>query len=86
MKVRCIADRASELPSEIRDRAKLDDDYTFRISVGKSYAVYAVSVFREVLWYCICDDGYVHFPVWTPAGLFEVQDSRLSRYWIFGSY
>jgi hypothetical protein len=85
MKARCVAFRASELPSEVRERAKLEDDYAFSVSVGKTYIVYAVSVFRDVLWYCICDDGYVHFPAWTPAGLFEIADSRISRYWAFAA-
>jgi hypothetical protein len=85
MKVRCVAYRASDLPAEIRERAKLEDDYAFRISVGKIYTVYAVSVFRYGLWYCICNDGYVHFPAWTPAGLFQIEDPGISRYWTFAA-
>jgi hypothetical protein len=85
MKVRCAASRASELPPDIRERARLQDDYTFRISIGKTYTVYAVTIFWNILWYCICDDGYVHFPFWTPAGLFQIKDPRISKYWIFAA-
>lgn len=85
MKVRCVAYRASELASKIRERAKIREDYAFPVSVGKAYIVYAVSVFRHTLWYCICDDGYVHFSCWTPAGLFEIEDSRISKYWVFAA-
>lgn len=85
MRVRCIAYLASDLSPEIRKKAELRDSYAFRVSVDKTYTVYAISVFRDVLWYCICDDGYVHFPFWTPAGLFHVEDPRISKYWIFAA-
>ena len=85
MKVRCVAYRAADLPVEIRKRAKLEDDYTFRVSIGRTYTVYAVSIFWNVLWYCICDDSYLYFPSWTPAGLFRIVDPRLSKYWTFAA-
>jgi hypothetical protein len=81
VKVRCVDNKASAIPEGKRRTARLQDDYAFRISIGEQYTVYAVSVFHGLLWYCICDDGYVYYPAWTPAELFEIEDGRVSRYW-----
>ena len=85
MKVRCVDNKALRIPEDKRRAARIRDDYVFRVSVEKQYIVYAVSVFHGLLWFCICDDGYVYYPAWTPAELFNIEDGRPSKYWILAA-
>jgi hypothetical protein len=83
MKVRCKANKASDLSEEVRKLAQLQEGYAFPISVGEKYTVYAISIFWDILWYSICADSYVYHPAWIPAGFFQIEDSRISKYWTF---
>jgi hypothetical protein len=40
-----------------------------------------MSQWQGNLWYYICDERYTYYPINNPAPLFEIVDSRYSRYW-----
>jgi len=82
MRIRCIANNGEHLPENYIDPAR---GYTKKVelplTVGKEYVVYAIRAWQGVVWYYICDDNYSYYPIQTPAPLFEVVDSRVSKYW-----
>ena len=84
MIIRCIANTGEDLPENYIDPAR---GYTKKIelplTVGKEYVVYAIRAWQGIVWYYICDDNYSYYPIQTPAPLFEVVDSRVSKYWRF---
>ena len=84
MRIRCIANNGEHLPENYIDPAR---GYTKKVelplTVGKEYVVYAIRAWQGVVWYYICDDNYSYYPIQTPAPLFEVVDSRVSKYWQF---
>lgn len=82
MKVRCIGNRGSDLPSDLIIPAtglKLETE--FSLIVGKTYVVYAFTINHDYLWYYILDETFSYFPFWNPAPLFEIVDHRVSAYW-----
>jgi len=56
----------------------------FPVVVGKEYVVYAMTTYLDALWYFICDETFIGFPVWKPSGLFAVIDGRLPSCWRLG--
>jgi hypothetical protein len=82
MKIKCITNKVKSLPQEIVENYKISYD-NFFLKEGKEYVVYALRVYLGHIWYCICDEGCDFYPIWNPSMLFELTDSRLSRYWVF---
>jgi hypothetical protein len=82
MKIRCIANKGTQLP-EIYVNPPLDitAETEFKLIVGKEYIVYAISQWQGNLLYCICDERFTYYPIHNPAPLFEIVDARYSRYW-----
>jgi len=82
MKIRCIANKGTELP-EIYLNPPLDitKETEFKLIIGKEYIVYAISEWQGNLSYCICDERFTYYPIHNPAPLFEIVDARYSRYW-----
>jgi hypothetical protein len=58
----------------------------FPLIVGKEYFIYGVTLRAGAIWYYICDEHFVYYPVWNPAGLFEVSDSSIPESWRVGVY
>jgi hypothetical protein len=83
MKIKCITNKVSAIPNEILKNYIIQTE-TFSVNPGKEYIVYAVRIYLGYIWYYICDEDETFYPIWNPGMLFEVTDSRLSRYWIFG--
>jgi hypothetical protein len=84
MKVRCIANTGLSLPEEYLDpRVGYTKQLKFALTVGKEYTVYAFYEWQGQVWYYLCDDNYMYYPMKNPAPLFEVSDSRVSKYWRF---
>lgn len=84
MRVRCISNMGTLLPeSYLKPELCITHETTFQITIGKEYTVYAFYEWQANIWYYICDDNYIYYPIHTPAYLFEVIDSRLSAYWRF---
>jgi hypothetical protein len=76
MKIKCIKIK-KESPGPT------DSTYEF-LEMGKEYNVYGMMIKDGEVFYYICDRVHLFFPVARPFHLFEIIDSRLSRYWIFG--
>lgn len=84
MKIRCIANTGASLPDDyIEPAIGYTKQIQFSLTVGREYVVYAFREWRGTIWYYICDDNYTYYPMQNPAPLFEVVDSRLSKYWRF---
>ncbi len=82
MKIRCIANTGASLPESYLDsRRGYTPDREFPITVGQEYIVYAFSVKQGQVWYYICEDNYMYYPMRSPAPLFEVVDNRMSAHW-----
>src|SRR6266496_282295 len=85
MRVECTAASGAALPDTYIDPAGGYTKHTlFPLSVGTRYIVYAITLRRGGVWYYLLDDRQLEYPVWYPAPLLRVVDSRLSRYWVFG--
>lgn len=84
MRVICRTIQAAGLPSNYLDpRASLDQHFVFPLTVGRSYVVYGL-LFRDAqVWYLVADDNELPYPMAYPAPLFEVQNGRPSKHWIF---
>jgi hypothetical protein len=61
-------------------------DTEFPVTVGRSYHVYAVTIFLGIAWYYILNDDQHPWPTWTPAPLFDVKDGSLPASWRFGYF
>ncbi len=87
MKVECVSKVARDLPSElVRPELGLGKDRVFSLVVGKQYVVYGITCYLGHLWYYICDEDDLFYPVWKPSPLFKIVDSRLSSFWRIGMY
>ncbi len=84
MKIRCIANTGAALPDRYLDsRRGYKKETEFPLTVGKDYIVYTFSVKLGQVWYYICEDNYMYYPMRSPAPLFEVVDNKMSIYWRF---
>jgi hypothetical protein len=82
MKIRCIANKGTELPKNyLNPLLDITAETEFKLIVGKEYIVYAISEWQGNLSYYICDERYTYYPIHNPAPLFEIVDGRYSRYW-----
>ncbi len=80
MKVRCIGNLGSNLPPALPDPTSNRDENTlFPLTIGRTYVVYGLTVYRSFLWYYLCDDEFTYFPIWNPSPLFEIVDHRVSK-------
>jgi hypothetical protein len=87
MKIRCVANTGASLPENYLDpRRGYTKELEFPLTIGKDYTVYAFSEMLGRVWYYICEDNYMYYPMRTPAPLFEVIDNRMSAYWRFKLY
>jgi len=87
MKVRCLSRSPKALPKEIRLERIWGKDVTdrsFPLIVGKEYVVHGVTITLGHVWYYICDEKFVYYPVWNPSSLFEISDSSLPDFWRIG--
>jgi hypothetical protein len=86
VKVRCISRSARDLPADIKPERVWGNfekvtDRLFPLVVGKEYVVYGVTITLGHVWYYICDEEFVYYPVWNPSSLFEVSDSSIPEFW-----
>jgi len=59
-------------------------DAEFPLTIGRTYVVYACTVFDGYSWSYVLDDDGHHYPVWYPAVLFSVADPQIPPDWVFG--
>ena len=84
MIVKCIAKFGRDLPLDalvLRDG--FDVEQEFRLIINKHYVVYGMILYSGYVWYYICDESYGYYPSWNPSPLFNVEDGRLSKYWLY---
>jgi hypothetical protein len=87
MRIECVSNLAKLLPDElIRPEIGLGRDHVYSLRIGKQYVVYGITWFLGYLWYYICDEDNLFYPVWNPSPLFTIVDNRLSSFWHLGIY
>jgi hypothetical protein len=90
MKVKCITNKGDVLPLELFDNKSGYSARTeFQLIIEKEYVVYAITHIKKNVWFLVCDEASVGnhreiYPQYLPSTLFEITDSRLSKYWQVG--
>jgi hypothetical protein len=90
MRVRCVKNRIEEMQGDTRLYEMLTKvvgykaDHQLKLTVGREYVVYAISVKYGYPWFFVADDTYTSYPMAYAAPMFQVVDSRLSQHWRFG--
>lgn len=83
MRVRCVANKNSDLPSNSRVYRASHGDAELGPQIGEEYTVYGISGHSTEILYSILSDKYSSFPEWYPSILFEVVDGRVPPCWVF---
>lgn len=84
MKVKCITNQGKDLsPKTLEEGYLLTTD--FQLTVGDSYFVYGISLWRGILHY-LTMDRHQTLPDWHPAELFVVTENLLPLEWYFRFY
>lgn len=87
MIVRSIANTGESLPSvNIEPRAGYDRSTEFPLTVGRTYVVFALTIFLGTAWYYVMDDDGLAWPTWMPSSLFEVTDGAVPSSWVVGYF
>ncbi len=81
MKIKCVSRDAIAFGGKDSSSARLKYEF---LDIGSEYNVYGMIVYHGQLSYYICDRVHTRFPVAIPLHHFEIINSNLSRYWIFG--
>lgn len=85
MIVRCIGNTGDLLPPASRDSSQGFTSYTeFPLTVGRSYAVHAITVLLGIMWYYVMDDDGHAWPNHMPATHFDLVDGSLPGSWELG--
>jgi len=84
MKVKCIHKAWVSVPDyfciDLEARQRKTEFY---IDLDCEYIVYGITIKDNFIWYYVCDNTFLEYPLWKPSPFFEVVDPRLSRYWIY---
>jgi hypothetical protein len=90
MLIKCIKNNIYDVGESItllqylKESVHLDNN-ELPLSIGKIYHVYGCLYKKEYPWFYICeDDDFEDYPKAYAAPFFEVIDSSLSKYWVFG--
>lgn len=87
MLIKCIGNKGSFLPKMfLTKHFNFTEKTNFPLILSKNYVVYAMTVNSGYIWYYICDEHAKNYPIWNPSVLFEVIDSKISKYWIYTCY
>lgn len=87
MIIRSISNTGETLPATSRDSARgINSDTEFPVTIGRSYSVFAMTVFLGVAWYYVLDDDGHDWPTWIPASLFDLVDGTLPGSWLVGYF
>lgn len=62
-------------------QAGFSNDTSFDVGINSEYLVYGVSIWRNIIFYLICDD--YKLPNWYPAEIFKLIDSHIPNNWKF---
>lgn len=80
MKVRCICDKISNNNSSSAI-VEWSNNTDLEITVGKTYTVFAITKFFDVIFYYILGDESDKYPLSFPHYLFMIVDNKISKYW-----
>lgn len=87
MIVCCLSNTGEILPVTSRDSARgFNADTEFPVTIGRSYDVFAMTIFLGIAWYYVLNDDGHDWPTWAPAPLFGVLDGTLPRSWVVGYF
>jgi hypothetical protein len=87
MIVRATARTGDALPVLSRDVAVgIDGTTEFPVTTGRTYVVFALTIYLGVAWYYVFDDDGHPWPTWVPAPLFEVVDGGIPPSWMVGYF
>jgi len=87
MIVRCIANLGSELPeANIDPRRGYDVSTEFPLTIGREYAVFALTIFLGTAWYYVLNDDGHRWPTWAPSALFDVINGSVRQSWLVGYF
>jgi hypothetical protein len=80
MKVKCITETLKQgvYNQKIVEWAKKSE---LEITQGKIYVVLAISKYLDALFYYILGDESESYPLAFPSELFEIVESKISKYW-----
>ncbi|KPH11526.1 hypothetical protein [Chryseobacterium sp. ERMR1:04] len=78
MKVKCIS---KQILSDNKLLAEWAIHSELEITVNKEYTVFAIGKYLNALFYYILGDESNSYPLSFPAQLFQIIDSRVSKYW-----
>ncbi len=81
MKINCISNKKNSFDEKSASSTYLKYEF---LDIENEYNVYGMIVIHGQLNYYICDRVHSAFPVARPFYLFEIINSTISRYWIFG--
>ncbi|MDY7005818.1 MAG: hypothetical protein SWX82_18290 [Cyanobacteriota bacterium] len=63
MKIYCLTNTGKFLPENyLNSSLYLTKETQFQLIVEKEYTVYALYIWRQNVWYYICDECYTYFP------------------------
>lgn len=80
MKIRCNSDNISEENSPI-SIIKWSNNSELEITIDKIYTVLAITKFFDITFYYILSDESNEYPLAFPYYLFEIEESKVSKYW-----
>lgn len=81
MKVKCIANMGNKLSNQ-SIKAGRSTDSIFHLNIGDIYQVYGINLWRGTLNYLTMNKAN-SMPIWSPAELFEVVDSKIPADWYY---
>lgn len=80
MKVKCIS---ATISIENSSNAIIEwaNNSEMEITIGKTYAVLAISKYFDTIFYYIIGDESDSYPLAFPSNLFQIIDHNISKYW-----
>ena len=85
MLAKCLANRAEAIP-QYRGVLFFDLSLEFSLTVGSSYPVLGMELYRDILQVLVPDNSDFRRPQWMPSELFDFDRSKLPSSWYFVSY
>src|SRR5260370_32731360 len=83
----CLENRPDHLSRDVIDERIHNPLSTpFPLTVGRTYTVHAITLFRGVPWYYVFDDDQRPYPLLYPAPSFHVVDGRVPVGWRYTTY
>src|SRR5258708_9977928 len=83
----CLENRPDHLSRDVIDERIHNPLSTpFPLTVGRTYTVHAITLFRGGPWYYVFDDDQRPYPLWDPPPSFHALDGRGPAGWLYATY